>query len=299
MNVQPSIRYPATWEANLLAGSTLITLIVSAGILSVLFELPVVLIVGQLLVIVPALLWIAFRRLPLQATFRIYPISARTALASMLIGVACWPVVAGLSTLLEKPLLLIGPYPAPPLPSDWVQSAAYALTYIVIAPLTEEPIYRGFILQAWLRRGMWVGIMLSGFLFGLLHSQIAPLLPITLLGMVLGLLAYRSRSVLSSIVAHASYNTAATLFVIVPSLQGTQEVVFIVAGVVALPIAALVVWVFLGRTPVSPSATPPRESTSWRGPLVSFLVVLGLFGLMALLEIVMRLYPNLKDWNGM
>jgi membrane protease YdiL (CAAX protease family) len=295
MNIQPSIRYPATWEANLLAGITMVMLIVSAGILSIFFKLPAVLIVGQLLVIVPTLLLIAIQRLPLQATFRLYPIPARTALWSILIGFACWPVVAGMSTLLEKPLLLMGPSPALPLPSNWVESAAYAITFIVLAPLTEEPIYRGFILQAWLRRGTWVGIVLSGFLFGLLHSQIAPLLPLTLLGIVLGLLVHRSQSVLSSIFAHASYNTAATLFVIVPSLQGTQEVVFIVAGIIALPIAALLVWFFLRRTPVSSTAIPPQESTSWRGPIVSLLVVLGLFGLMALLEIVTRLYPNLGN----
>jgi hypothetical protein len=142
---------------------------------------------------------------------------------------------------------------------------------------------------------MWVGIGLSGFLFGLSHSQIAPLLPLTLLGMVLGLLAHRSQSVLSSIIAHASYNTTATLFVIVPSLQATQEVVFLVAGIIALPIAALLVWLFLRQTPVSSTAIPPQESTSWRRPIISLLVVLGLFGLMALLEIVTRLSPNLGN----
>lgn len=295
MNVQPSIRYPATWEANLLAGITMVMMIVSAGILSIFFKLSAVLIVGQLLVIVPTLLWIAIRRLPLQATFRLYPIPARTALWSILIGCACWPVVAGMSTLLEKPLLLIGPYPALSLPSNWVESAAYAITFIFLAPLTEEPIYRGFILQAWLRRGMWMGIVLSGFLFGLFHSQIAPLLPLTLLGMVLGLLAHRSQSVLSSIIAHVSYNTIATLFVIVPSLQAIQEVIFIVAGFIALPIAALLVWLFLRQTPDSSTAIPPQERTSWRGPIISLLVVLGLFGLMALLEIVTRLAPNLGN----
>ena len=295
MNVQPSIRYPATWEANLLAGITMVMLFVSAGILYIFFKMPAVLIVGQLLVIVPTLLWIAFRRLKLQATFRLYPIPARTALWSILIGFACWPVVAGMSTLLEKPLLLIGPSPAPTLPSNWVESAAYAITLIVLAPLTEEPIYRGFILQAWLRRGMWLGIVLSGFLFGLFHLQIAPLLPLTLWGMVLGLLAHRSQSVLSPIIAHASYNIIATLYMIVPSLQATQEVVFLVVGIIALPIAALLVWLFLRQTSDSSTAIPPPESTSWRGPIISLLVVLGLFGLMALLEIVTRLSPNLGN----
>jgi membrane protease YdiL (CAAX protease family) len=255
-----------------------------------------VLIVGQLLVIVPTLQWIAIRRLPLQATFRLYPIPAHTALWSMLIGLACWPVVAGMSAMLEKPLYLIGPYPASPFPGNWVESVAYAITLIVLAPLTEEPIFRGFILQAWLRRGMWVGIVLSGLLFGLFHSQIAPLLPLTLLGMVLGLLAHRSQSVLSSIIAHASYNAIATLFVIIPSLQATQEVVFLVAGIIALPIAALLVWHFLQRMPASSTTViPPQESTSWWRPIVSLLVVLGLFGLMALLEIVTRLSPNLGN----
>jgi len=179
------------------------------------------------------------------------------------------------------------------MPANWVESVVYALTFIVIAPLTEEPIYRGFILQAWLRRGIWVGIVLSGFLFGVLHSQIAPLLPLTFLGVVLGLLAYRSQSVLSSIFAHASYNTAASLFVVVPSLQGTQEVVFIVAGVIALPIAALLVIIFLRRPPAPSTVIPPPESTSWWGPIVSLLVVVGLYSLMVLLEIVMRSNPNL------
>lgn len=298
MDVQPSIRYPATWEANLLAASTLIMLLISTGILSVFFELPVVLIAGQLLVIVPALLWIAIRRLPLQATLRLYPIPIHTALWSILIGFACWPVVAGMATLLEKPLLLIGPYPAAPLPSSWPESVAYALAYIVLAPLTEEPIYRGFILQAWLRRGTRVGIILSGFLFGLLHSQIAPLLPLMLLGIVLGLLVYRSQSILSSILAHASYNTAASLFVIVPSLQGTQEVVFIVAGIIALPIAALLVWLFLRRTTIPPTNMHPQENTSWWRVIISLLVVIGLFVLMAVIEIALRLYPDLMGLKG-
>jgi membrane protease YdiL (CAAX protease family) len=264
-----------------------------AAILSVFFNLSVVLVGGQLLFIIPALLWIAIRRFPLQATFRLYPISARTALWSVLIGIACWPVAAGIATLLEKPLSLIGPPPAIPLPTNWIEGLAYAFTFIVLAPLTEEPIFRGFVLQAWLRRGSVVGIVLAGFLFGLLHSQIAPVLPITLFGIVLGLLAYRSQSILSSILAHAAFNSVASLFVCLPSLQGTEDVVFIIAGAVALPVAALLVWSYVRRNPAPSNGTPPRENSPWVWPILSLLVVLGLFGLMALLEIVMRLYPNL------
>jgi membrane protease YdiL (CAAX protease family) len=273
----------------------LVALIIFAGILTVFFNLSVVLVVGQLLFAVPALLWIAIRRFPLQATFRLYPISVRTALWSVLIGLACWPVAAGIAALLEKPLSLIGPPPQIPLPTNWGESLAYAFTFIVLAPLTEEPIFRGFVLQAWLRRGPVVGIILAGFLFGLMHAQIAPVLPITVLGIVLGLLAYRSQSILSSILAHASFNAVASLFVCLPSLQGTEDVVFIIAGAVALPVAALLVWSYVRRNPLPVDGTPPRETSSWMWPSLSFLVVFGLFGLMALAEIVMRLNPNLSQ----
>lgn len=300
MAIQPPIRYPAPWEANILAGGTLLMLLVSSGILSVFFPLPVVLILGQLLIIVPALAWIVIRHLPLRVTFGLYPVSTSTIVWSVLIGFACWPVVAGMVTLLEKPLLLIGPYPPAPFPSNWVERVAFGLAYIVLAPLTEEPIYRGFILQAWLRRGIWVGIGMSGFLFGLLHSQIAPLIPISLFGMVLGLLAHRSQSVLSSIFAHASYNTAtaATLFVVIPSLQATPGDVFLVLGMIALPIALLLIWLFLRQNPISPTTLPPRDTSPRWKAILTLLIVLGLFGLMILLEIVMRIYPNLKDLKG-
>jgi membrane protease YdiL (CAAX protease family) len=295
MNAQSSIRYPATWEATLLVGVLLVTLIIVAGILTLLFNLSVVFILGQLLFAIPALLWIVIRGFPLQATLRLHSISGRTALWGVLIGLACWPVAAGISTLLEMPLSLIGPPPQIPLPTNWGESLAYAFTFIILAPLTEEPIFRGFVLQAWLRRGPVVGIIATSVLFGLLHAQIAPVLPITLFGIVLALLASRSQSILSSMLAHAGFNSVASLFVCLPALQSTEDIVFIIAGAVALPVAALLVWSYVRRNPPPLDGTPPRETSPWIWSILSLLVILGLFGLMALLEIVMRLYPNLSQ----
>jgi len=288
---QADSRQPATWEANLLAGGQLVVLLVLSAILTLLLPLPAVIVTTQILFIVPALIWSAARRFPLRVIFRLQPISMSTAAWSLLIGVICWPVAAGLSTLLDRLLSRIGPYPGIPLPENWVEVAAYALTFMVIAPLTEEPVYRGFILQAWLRRGALTGVLVSGILFGLVHSQIAPFLPISVLGVVLGLLAYRSGSVLASILAHASYNAVATLFVVLPALQRTPDGLIILAGGIALPLAVLAVWAFVRRGPQPTVPLPPAETSSGVWRWITLLGVLGLFGLMVMLEIFMRLNP--------
>ena len=294
MNTPSSrIRYPMTWEANLLvAGLLTMILVLSTGAAAL--GLPVVLILSfQLLIILPGLLWIAIRRLPLRVTLRLQPIGWRMALWSALIGLACWPAVAGMACLFDWILSLIGPGPEFPWPTGLLESAVYAFVFIVLGPITEEPIFRGFVLGAWLRRGTVPGLVVAGFLFALLHAQIALLVPLTLLGIALGLLAYRSGSIYSSVIAHACYNTIATVFVVIPPLRETPDWLFVAAGAIATPLAVLLLWAFARRYPGSTEEMPPRESFSWVWAVLSLLVPLGVFGLAALGELILRLSPDL------
>jgi hypothetical protein len=196
---------------------------------------------------------------------------------------------------MEKPLNLIGPYPPSPVPSGIIESILYAATFIIVAPLTEEPIYRGFILRAWLRRGTLAGILLSGFLFGLVHSQIAALLPITFLGIVLGVLSHRSGSIVNTILAHAAYNVVPTFFFIIPTLQNIPDGALYAAAIMALPILVLLLRVFLRAHPDRSAENPPRESSSVLWPILTLGVAVALFCMMAGLEIFLRLSPNLVE----
>lgn len=294
MDTPPTrIRYPMTWEANLLvAGLLTMILVLSAGAAAL--GLPIVLILSfQALIIVPGLLWIAIRRLSLRETLRLHPIGWRMALWSALIGLVCWPVVAGMACLFDRILSLIGPGPEFPWPTGLLESAVYALVFIVLAPITEEPIFRGFVLGAWLRRGTVPGLVLAGFLFALLHAQITLLVPLTLLGIALGLLAHRSGSIYSSVIAHACYNTIATVFIVIPPLRESPDWIFVAAGAIATPLAVLLLWVFARRYPGPAEEMPPREGFSWVWSALSLLVPLGVFGLIALSELVLRLSPDL------
>ena len=78
----------------------------------------------------------------------------------------------------------------------------------VIPALGEEFLFRGFLLR-WLLKGNWPGtvsILLSGFIFSVLHMQLLGLIPRFLLGVLLAWLFYRSGSLIYAVWGHFVYN---------------------------------------------------------------------------------------------
>lgn len=77
----------------------------------------------------------------------------------------------------------------------------------VLGPVLEELLLRGVVLGAVrLRFGMWAAIAVSALAFAALHASLWSLLPLTVLGVGLGWLAVKSRSLWPAIVAHVIYN---------------------------------------------------------------------------------------------
>jgi sodium transport system permease protein len=92
------------------------------------------------------------------------------------------------------------------IPNVWIG----LLVFAVIPSITEEVAFRGYILSG-LERGhrTRTAILISAFLFGFLHVLISlfnQLFTATLLGVVLGLLAVRSRSLFPGILFHLVNN---------------------------------------------------------------------------------------------
>jgi sodium transport system permease protein len=88
-------------------------------------------------------------------------------------------------------------------------AAAWPLlfVFVVVLPVSEELAFRGFILGGLQRRfSPWKAIVLSSFLFGLYHMNVFQFLPAFLLGLVLGLLATRTRSIWPGVLLHALHN---------------------------------------------------------------------------------------------
>src|SRR5438132_308956 len=81
------------------------------------------------------------------------------------------------------------------------------LVFGLLPAVLEELAFRGFILTGLRRRlPLWSAIVLSSFLFALYHMNVFQVIPAFILGIVLGLLAAWSNSVLPGMLFHLLYN---------------------------------------------------------------------------------------------
>jgi len=82
----------------------------------------------------------------------------------------------------------------------------------LVAPVCEEVFFRGFLLPG-IARAMpiWAAIAVSSLLFGVAHADLGSLAPLIVIGLLLGIVRYKTRSLWPSIFLHTLNNVAALL----------------------------------------------------------------------------------------
>jgi membrane protease YdiL (CAAX protease family) len=100
---------------------------------------------------------------------------------------------------------------------DNVAFMLFLLTAAVAAPLFEEYLFRGFLLPS-LTRYLSIGqsIVVSGIVFEDAHLSLSELIPLAVLGMILGYVYYRTGNLLASMLMHSLWNggTMLTLYLL-------------------------------------------------------------------------------------
>lgn len=90
-------------------------------------------------------------------------------------------------------------------------SLASILAATVLAPVLEEMLFRGLILRSFLRQyPRWYAIAGSAVIFGVAHMNVYQFAVASLLGLLLGWLYERSKSLIPCITLHAVYNGVLT-----------------------------------------------------------------------------------------
>lgn len=81
----------------------------------------------------------------------------------------------------------------------------------ILAPLAEEIVFRGAILRTLLdmmsKKNHWVAIMISAAIFGAAHGNSAQFVNALLMGLILGWMYYRTKSLVPGILLHWVNNT--------------------------------------------------------------------------------------------
>jgi membrane protease YdiL (CAAX protease family) len=100
---------------------------------------------------------------------------------------------------------------------DQTALSLFWLTAAVAAPVFEETLFRGFLMPSLTRWfPAWGAIALSGILFAAAHLSLAELMPLAVLGCVLGYVYLRSQTLLAPMLLHGLWNsgTLATLVIL-------------------------------------------------------------------------------------
>lgn len=102
-------------------------------------------------------------------------------------------------------------------PDEWVSSraGAFAANFVVIAivaPIVEETTYRGLGFAAVRSSfGSLAAILVTGIAFGLAHGLLVALPVLSLFGVILAALRWRTDSLYPPIILHAGFNAAALI----------------------------------------------------------------------------------------
>jgi len=91
---------------------------------------------------------------------------------------------------------------------DRVSLAIFLFTAAIAAPIFEETLFRGFLLPSLTRYlPVWGAIVVSSLIFAIAHLSVSEVLPLTVLGSVLGFVYTRSRNLLSPMLLHSLWNS--------------------------------------------------------------------------------------------
>ncbi len=296
-NVSP---LPKLWES---VGLVLLQMLVLLGTLLVLGALNALFgwgesglfyfsLVGEIFLIVPLLGWVLLRRMPVKETFSLRPASGKMIALAVALGVLVWLPANAAALPFEWWLSKIGSAPEIPRPETMMQAIVLGFTVIVAAPLVEEPMFRGFVLRGWLPVGNTAAILVSGILFGMLHGQLAQLVALIIVGILLGVVALRSGSIIPAMALHATFNALSFAAILYQNqLNWLDDADLVKLALVVLP---LLVWtlVLLWRSAPAPKIDAPHPTeTDWALAGVAGFFVLGLFGVFAALDILSRVLP--------
>ena len=244
-------------------------LVVTVGASAQAVSLTVGLLVTEVfLILLPAMLYVRLKRLPMAKALRWNPVKPGLLVRSAILGVLGWGMAAAVylttGRLVEA---VLGPDPLPGLlirvlPKTLPEFGAFLIVMAVLPGLCEETLFRGAIQATFEKKGIWKGVVYTAVLFGAYHMSPWSFLPAAALGLLFGTLTVRTNSTLPAIICHTSSNVTAFTVAFAYREEAKHEPYLLVGALALLFAAALAEFLYAtrhARRQPSPLTTAPAN----------------------------------------
>lgn len=166
------------------------------------------LITEYILILLPCLLLLKIKGAPIKETLRLNKIGLRQIILAIFITIFTYPLAVFFQAIFIGILNIFKDMmpTTVPMPSNGIQ---YIISFFIIAitpGICEEIMFRGVIMDAYSRLGNRKSIMISALLFGMFHFNLMNFVGPTILGVVFGIIVYKTNSIYPSIIAHTVNN---------------------------------------------------------------------------------------------
>ena len=170
------------------------------------FELPtyVGIIVSQLIVVVPAVLYCIIRKISIKELLPYRKISLSTAVLVVVSTYLMYPLMIVLNMI----TLLFTKSGTASMQSEMSQFPLIVSTVLValVPACVEEFVFRGVLFQTYRRKRVFSAILLSAFLFGCMHMNVNQFAYTFVMGIYMAFLVEGTGSMFSSMLAHFTLN---------------------------------------------------------------------------------------------
>lgn len=162
-------------------------------------------IVSQLILIFPVAVYMIKEKMPYRETVQLRKMKFLDILLTLLFGILLQPVL----TLINAISMVFSTNTTNTFLFEMSQSVPFLVTLVLVALVPcvfEESVYRGFFFQEYKKADPWKAVLLSGFLFGLMHGNLNQFCYAAVMGMVFALLIEATGSILSTMLIHFAIN---------------------------------------------------------------------------------------------
>ena len=225
-------------------------------------------------ILFPALLLAGINRWNMEDVYRYKGTSGKNAGISILLGICTWFIAAYITKLIDILLnISIGTIKIEAFNNTSLnQSLLLLIGMVILAPICEETLFRGFIQKAYEGHSKKYGFVFTALLFGFFHilNGVKDVIPAFIIGFVLGYIVYQTGSITGSMLAHAANNLCAIIF-------GGIIATGIPAWFNYVSIAALVIIIFLLRSLKSDQGhneTTSETQSNGKTPIIAIIFLI-------------------------